>query len=140
MQSYEIAIKYKRKKTKMPRITNPKEVFELMKTVEEFQENIEYTEMAYAIYLDNNYKTLGILKICEGTVKQCFMDARKIFQGAILSNATAFILIHNHPSGNLTFSEEDKRVFKNYEQTGKLMDIQLMDYLILSNNNYLSIK
>ena len=140
MQCCEISIKYKRKKLQMPPITDAKKVFELMKLIKDFRDNIDYIEMAYAIYLDNSCNTLGILKLSEGTINTCFMDTRKVFQGAILSNAKAFILVHNHPSGNLTFSEQDRKVFKTFEKTGELMDIKLMDFLIISNNNYLSIK
>lgn len=110
-----------------------------MKSIKEFQENIDYIEMAYAIYLDRIFNVLGVLKLSEGSVSNCFIDTRKVFQGAILANASAFILVHNHPSGNLKFSEQDRLVYKSFEKKGELMDIKLVDFLIVNEDDYISI-
>lgn len=140
MKCYEIAIKYSKHTIETVAINSPERVFELMKNITHFQENINYMEMAYAIYLDNGCNVLGVHRISEGNVNSCHMDTRKVFQGAILANASAFILVHNHPSGNLQFSAQDKKVYKEFESKGELMEIKLMDFLIITANDFTTLK
>ena len=60
------------------------------------------------------------------------IETRLILQYAIKANASAVILAHNHPSGNLGASEADKRITKNVREALKLVDIELLDHLILT--------
>jgi DNA repair protein RadC len=65
-------------------------------------------------------------------------DGRIIFKEALLRNATAIILIHNHPSGNIQPSESDKILTKNLKEFGKCIDISVLDHIILADNFYFS--
>ena len=52
--------------------------------------------------------------------------------------ATGIIVAHNHPSGNLKPSSEDIKITKQIEEAGKILNIQLLDHLIITQNSYLS--
>lgn len=140
MELSEIKIHYTRKEVEnLPRITDAGKAYELMSRIEDFQFNIDYAEMAYAIYLDYACNVIGVHKLSEGIVGTCAMDIRKVFQGAILSNAKGFVLVHNHPSGNLKFSKEDQNVYRTFKAAGELMGINLLDFIVMSKRAYESI-
>lgn len=136
----EIQIRYKRITNDYnPCIDDARKVYELMKHIEEFQFNMDYKEMAYAIYLDCNCNIIGVHKLSEGSVNHCSMDTRIVFQGAILSNAKAFILVHNHPSRSLEFSKQDKATYCNFKKAGDIMCINLLDFLVITADGFKSI-
>jgi len=57
-----------------------------------------------------------------------------------MKNAASIILVHNHPSGDPTPSEDDIKVTKKIAEAGNLLGITLMDHIIVSDNGYISIK
>lgn len=61
-----------------------------------------------------------------------------MFRPAIADNATAIIIAHNHPSGNLDPSMEDKDVTRRIKQAGDILGIKVLDHLIFSTNEYRS--
>lgn len=68
------------------------------------------------------------------------MDNRIIFRNALLFGATAILLSHNHPSGDYTPSKEDISVTKNCVEIGKLLDIQVLDHIIISQMGWFSFR
>ena len=73
------------------------------------------------------------MNICSvGTLNASLVSPREVFKSSILSNAGAFIAIHNHPSGNLSPSEEDKQLTKRLAECGRLLDIRLIDHIIVA--------
>ena len=74
-----------------------------------------------------------------GTVNMVNVHPRDVFRYAIECNAVSIILAHNHPSGEIQPSEEDKELTNKMKEIGKLLDIKIFDHLILSpNKNYYS--
>ena len=65
---------------------------------------------------------------------------RDIFQRAILVNAAAVILVHNHPSGDPTPSPEDIALTKKLVEAGRVMDITVLDHVIVREESYVSLK
>jgi DNA repair protein RadC len=65
-------------------------------------------------------------------------DIRKIMRIAIEKNATAVVLAHNHPSGNLNPSREDDCTTHNLVEACKVMNIRMLDHLIVAGNRYYS--
>lgn len=94
--------------------------------------NIEVQETAYCAILDRNCAIIGIIKIGEGNGGATVMNMDKAFQAAILCNGYCIALCHNHPSGNLKPSNEDKRMTEQFKQAGKLLDKRLIDHIIIS--------
>jgi DNA repair protein RadC len=73
-----------------------------------------------------------------GGISEAAVDLRIILKMAIDLSATSFICGHNHPSGNLTASSADTTLCNQIKSAGKLLQISLLDFLIIGNNEYLS--
>jgi len=73
-----------------------------------------------------------------GTVNEVVLRIGELFRSAIVSNATVLILAHNHPSGRLKPSKNDIVVTRQMKKAGKLLDIQVIDHLIFSEEGYYS--
>lgn len=99
---------------------------------------IEYRESFKVILLNNACKVLGYITISEGGLTEASVDIRLIMQAVLLSNATAMILVHNHPSGNLTPSRQDKELTKHVMDCARMMNIKVIDHIIISSESYYS--
>ncbi len=66
------------------------------------------------------------------------MDNRIILAVALKCNATGIVIVHNHPSGNLKPSEQDKNITDKLRKACEILDIVLLDHLIISKNSYYS--
>ncbi len=75
-----------------------------------------------------------------GTLNQSLVHPREVFADAIADRAAGIIIAHNHPSGQLEPSIEDKRVTKRLKEVGTIMGIELLDHVILSREGYLSLR
>ncbi len=80
----------------------------------------------------------GSYRVSDGGITGTVADIRRIFKLALEQNATSIILAHNHPSGNLSPSEEDKSLTKRLVSAGKVMDIPVQDHLIITYDGYYS--
>lgn len=82
-----------------------------------------------------NLKTNGQiinLNICSiGTLNATMVSPREVFKSCILSNAASFIALHNHPSGSVKPSREDKETTKRLKECGDLLDIRMLDHIII---------
>ena len=73
------------------------------------------------------------MNICSvGTLTNSLVSPRDVFKSAILSNAGAFIAVHNHPTGGLEPSQEDKDITKMLLKAGKILDIKMVDHIIVA--------
>lgn len=109
-------------------------------------------ELVYAaqesmVVLDLNAKNKVIDKrlVTLGLVDSSLTHPREIFRGAISNNASAVILIHNHPSGDPTPSAEDIRITRQMVEAGKVIDIKILDHIIIgrpssSSSGWLSLR
>lgn len=113
-------------------------VFEVTKKIPELQEDIEYKEHFYIFMLNNASKLTGFSKIGEGGLTSTTVDVRIILQHTLLTCATAVILVHNHPTGNLVPSVADKAITKAIKEALNICNISLLDHLIISKQNYYS--
>ena len=88
------------------------------------------------VFMVLNLKTNGQvinMNICSvGTLNASLVSPREVFKSAILSNAGAFICLHNHPSGNLEPSGEDKDITKRLMEGGRMLDIRMLDHIIVA--------
>jgi DNA repair protein RadC len=74
---------------------------------------------------------IRVEKISQGTLDTILVHARDVFRAAIIGNAAALVLVHNHPSGDPTPSEADIRVTRDLIRAGQLLKIELLDHVIL---------
>jgi len=100
----------------------------------EMRENIGYRELFYAVMLSNNNAVLAAVKIAEGGMSSVQVDVRIVMQAALLTAASAFVIVHNHPSGSTRPSREDITMTKRLKEIGDLMDIRLLDSIIITDD------
>ncbi|MBQ6151315.1 MAG: JAB domain-containing protein [Mogibacterium sp.] len=83
-----------------------------------------------------NLKTNGQpinLNICSvGTLDASVVSPREVFKSTILSNSAAFVAVHNHPSGSLNPSQEDKDVTKRLLSCSELLGVKMLDHIIVA--------
>ena len=92
------------------------------------------------LHLNAKGKPLSMSVVSVGSLNSTLVHPREVFKASILSNAAAVIFMHNHPSGDLTPSEDDKRTTKQLEKAGKILGIRVVDHIIVGENkeNYYS--
>lgn len=135
----EVQLSYKPhfKAQERPQINSAKQAYQLL--LDNWDRSlINYLEQAKMILLNRNNRVLGIVNLSNGGSASTVMDTRVVFAIALKSTATSIILAHNHPSGNLRPSGDDIRITKKLKEAARLLDIELHDHLIVSENNYLS--
>jgi DNA repair protein RadC len=109
------------------RIRGPKQVAEL---ATQFLEG-EPVEVFGVAYLNTQYKPIHIEAISRGILDASLVHPREVFRGAILTNAAAVILFHNHPSGETNPSREDIAVTRQIKKAGEVVGIPLLDHIII---------
>ncbi len=97
-------------------------------------------EYFLVITLDGASHIIEKRVISIGTLNQSLVHPREVFSDAISDRAAGIIIAHNHPSGQLEPSIEDKRVTKRLKEVGTIMGIELLDHVILSREGYLSLR
>jgi DNA repair protein RadC len=117
-----------------PQIRSSADVFTLMQPA---MEDISHEEF-WILFLNRSNKVINRIKISQGGVSGTVTDVRIIMKKAVENLASGIIVCHNHPSGNLTPSESDIKITKKIKDAGELMDVQLLDHLIISGNDYYS--
>ncbi len=95
-------------------------------------------EMFYCIYLNNKNIVIDKKLLFIGTINKSIVHPREIFKYAYYYSASSIICIHNHPSGDITPSIEDKRLTDALISIGKIQNIPVIDHIIIGNNNYYS--
>ena len=100
----------------------------------------EKKEMFAIALMDTAGKYMWSEKITIGTLNAALVHAREIFKPAIKNSAASIILVHNHPSGQLIPSAEDLKITKQIVEAGKLLDINVHDHLIVTQDSYISFK
>ena len=97
-------------------------------------------ECFVSVSLSSSNGILGVHLVTEGLADRTQVHAREVFSEAIRDRASGIIVAHNHPSGALVASEEDKNVTLSLCRAGKTLDIPVLDHLIISFRGYVSLK
>ena len=127
----EIELIYKPAISEKPIIKSCLEAYHVIRSF--IPENtIALKEHMVVLYLNQAQRVIGAYKVSEGGLTSTVGDLRLIFSAALKSVATAVIVGHNHPSGNLQPSHQDIALTLKLKEAGRLMDIKLMDHLIIS--------
>ena len=95
-------------------------------------------EMFYCLYLDNKNVVIERKLLFMGTINHSVVHPREIFKNAYLTSASGIICLHNHPSGDINPSLEDKRLTKALVDIGRLQNIPVLDHIIIGEDNYFS--
>jgi DNA repair protein RadC len=90
------------------------------------------------LYLDAKNGIVGLHTISIGSLPHTIVHPREVFKAAILVNASAIIIAHNHPSGDPTPSQEDRLLTSRLESAGSLMGMRLLDHVVFGRGRYVS--
>ena len=113
---------------------NPKDIFIHTK----YLFNNKKQELFYCLYLNNKQELIGEELLFIGTVNKSITHPREVFKEAYLYSASSIICLHNHPSGDVTPSNDDIMFTKALKEIGIIQKIPILDHIIVSNNNYYS--
>lgn len=95
-------------------------------------------EQFIVLMLNQANKIIGYYPLSTGGLTSTVVDVRLIFSIAIKTFATAIIIAHNHPSGQLKASQADKQITKRIKDAGEILDIKLLDHIIITDESYFS--
>ncbi len=95
-------------------------------------------EEFWLILLNRGHRIQRTVCISEGSVSGTVADPKKIFKLALENNASAVILCHNHPSGQLSPSPNDQRITKKCKEAGLFLDLPVLDHLIVAGGRFFS--
>jgi DNA repair protein RadC len=115
------------------RITSAADVYSLL-----YEYSIKEKEYFLLVTLDGASKVIEQRVIHIGTLNQSLVHPREVFRPAILDNAAGVIIAHNHPSGCLEPSRADIQITQRLKEVAKLVGIELLDHLILTQYGYYS--
>ena len=135
----EIEIVYKSnvKKSDRFKVTNSKDAFNVILSMWN-KDNIELLEEFKVLFLNRANEVLGIHTLSKGGISGTVVDIRLLFAVALKSAASSIILVHNHPSGNLNPSQADIQLFNKIKEASRFLDINVLDNLIISKDDYYS--
>lgn len=133
LSSIELSRRYLIKQNK--KITSAKDVYEELKEYHNKKQ-----EYFLALYLDGANHLIQTKIITIGILNQSLVHPREVFSYAIEKRCASIIVAHNHPSGILEASNEDINVTKRLKESGKILGIELLDHLIITNDGFVSLK
>lgn len=97
-------------------------------------------EQVQVMFFDTKQRLLREHLLTKGTVNLSLISPREILIEALRCGAVTMILIHNHPSGDPTPSEEDKQITRRVVKAGQLVGIALLDHIIIGDTTYISLR
>ena len=121
------------------KIDGPVEVAEYLRAIWNAN-TIELSEDFVVLCLNTAHRVIGWVKVSSGGYSSSQVDPRVIFAIALQTASAALVLAHNHPSGELSPSDEDKRVTDRLVEAGKLLNVKVLDHIILSREASFSFK
>ncbi len=97
-------------------------------------------EVMAAVALDTRNRPIAYAELFRGTLNKAAVEPRPILQFALLLNAAAVIIAHNHPSGDATPSAEDLAFTRRMAEAGETVGVRLVDHVIAGAQGYVSLK
>ncbi len=121
-------------KTEREKILSSKNGYEMM---QEHLLDLPHEEF-WIILLNRANEVIRKIQISSGGVSATVADPKIIFKAAIENLASSIVLVHNHPSGNLKPSQQDIDLTKKLKESGKMLEIPILDHLIFTDHAYFS--
>lgn len=133
----EISLKYKKSDIETFKVENSRQLHGVLLKMFD-SDTIDYREEFIALFINRAMKLIGFIKLSSGGMAKCVVDPKMLFATALNCGAYSIVLSHNHPSGNLKPSEEDKIITKDIKDGCKVLDMLLLDHIIVSSEGYYS--
>ena len=122
--------------TEVKSINSPADAYSLLRTYLDGADRENFV----AVLLDIKNGIIGIHTVSIGALSASIVHPREVFKAAILANAAGIIVSHNHPSGNVTPSEDDMKTTKRLCDAGTILGIPVLDHVIIGEDGYFSFK
>ena len=100
----------------------------------------EPTEVFAILCLTTKYRVIAYHEVSRGSLDTAPVHPREVFKAALLANASAIILAHNHPSGDATPSADDCALTQRLQAAGDLLGIDVLDHVVIGDGQYISFK
>ena len=126
---------FENKKVNISQLLSPQDVFDNLKDI-----RVSKKEHFVVFFLDSRNQQIHQEIISVGTINASLVHPREVFEPAVKYLAVQIILAHNHPSGDLTPSEDDLTVNKRLTEAGKIMGIEVLDHIIVTKDSFISFK
>ncbi len=131
--TYEIVSE--RKMRYPAKISEPGDAYDVLKRYARARQ-----EQFILITLTGAHEVMTVKIVSLGLLNRTVVHPREVFRKAIEDSAAAIIVAHNHPSGQLQASDEDKQITKRLKEAGELIGIPVLDHIIFTRKGYLSLK
>lgn len=115
------------------RFTSPAQIYEMFKDL-----RLETKEHFITLHLGGKNNLLCKETVSTGSLNQSIVHPREVFKTALLSNAAALILVHNHPSGDPKYSSEDIAITRRLKEAGEVLGVKVLDHIIIGDGTYFS--
>lgn len=97
-------------------------------------------ERVHALFLDSRNRVVAEKSLFEGTVDQSAVYPRRLIEEALAAKAVGFILVHNHPSGQVSPSKEDALLTRRVREAARSVDLRFLDHLIVGREGHFSFR
>src|SRR5579862_189305 len=137
----ELEVRYRPIRTALPvskgRVTAPQDVAKLSTALLADSP----VERVLSLHLNTRHELIGIHRVSVGSLDSAIVHPREVFQAAILSNASAIVLVHNHPSGDPSPSPDDLALVRRLQEAAGVIGIDFLDGVIVGDGGrYYSFK
>jgi len=119
-----------------PQITNPETILAQIKPLLKGKKK----EYCILVTLDTRNRMINRQTISIGSLDSSIVHPREVFKEALAASASSVIIVHNHPSGDPTPSEDDIAITKRLAEAGKILGINVLDHIIIGSTAYTSMK
>ncbi len=114
-------------------LNSPEDVRNLL--TKSLEIHLEAEEVFIMVTVDTKNRVTGIFEVARGHLSACLVHPREVFKRALLMNASRIFVAHNHPSGDVTPSEDDKAITKRLKDAGEVLGVSLLDSLIIGDSS-----
>ncbi len=118
-----------------PAVTSPEHAAEILVPLLDGADR----ERCVAALLDTKHQLLDTVVVSVGSIDHTFMAPREVYRDALVANASAVVLAHNHPSGDPEPSSDDEAVTRRLVAAGDLVGIDLLDHLVVAAGRWISL-
>jgi DNA repair protein RadC len=130
----EVTVNYRSSVAMSETLSGPAEVAAIFRQI--LPDNSR--EHLMALYLNGAHQPIAYSIVSTGTATSSAAHPRELFQPALLVGAVALLIGHNHPSGSLEPSKEDRTVTRRIKEVSELIGIKLLDHVIVTDEGYMS--
>ena len=117
---------------------SPKRIADVIRTVYHADRLPE--EHMFLLTFDVKLHLIGLFEISHGTHQESVANPSQIIQRVLLCGASVFAIVHNHPSGDPTPSECDKKITERIYRSGEILGVKLLDHIVIGDQKYVSFR